>query len=223
MKRRLIPIAAAIAITAAVGIVAGALLFSSDEAPKRLPDSSSQTNAFSELRMRPVRVPTRRAGGNCPLPPALSPATQLPGVPTEAALGRGPVYVAFPAVPRVLDLFPPRGNSPLSRSRWRSAEILFIREPGFEGPVLVRGRQMDGTSRMGFGTQIDPVWELRLSESSWAEPRKALRPWGRTLRTPEGWRVAVRHVRIRADGCYAFQIDGQSFSEKIGFYTAFQR
>jgi hypothetical protein len=39
----------------------------------------------------------------------------------------------------------------------------------------------------------------------------------------KGWRVALAYVRIRAEGCYAFQVDGESFSVRIGFDTAVQR
>jgi hypothetical protein len=34
------------------------------------------------------------------------------------------------------------------------------------------------------------------------------------------WRVAVADARIRADGCYLFQLDGKSYSHTIAFFTA---
>jgi hypothetical protein len=37
-----------------------------------------------------------------------------------------------------------------------------------------------------------------------------------------GWRFAVEQTRIHTDGCYAFQIDGESFSDVIVFATKLQ-
>jgi hypothetical protein len=218
----LIAVSLAIATSAAIAIAGVALLLSAEEAPTpRTPPSTTRPDPFAELRARPLRLPARRRG-NCSLSPQLSRATELPGIPAEAGLGAGPVYVAFPAIPRVLDLFPPERNSPLEKSRWRSAETVWVSEPAYDGPVLVRGHQLDGANRIGFGTRVGPEWELRLSAGSWAEGRKPLRAWGRRLHTRKGWRVALAYVRIRAEGCYAFQVDGASFSERIGFYTAVQ-
>jgi len=138
----------------------------------------------------------------------------VPGILAEAGLGAGPVYVVFPAVPRVLDLFPPEKNSLLAKSEWRSAETVWVSEPAYDGPVLVRGQQMDGRNRIGFGTGVEPEWGLRLPAGTWAEEREPLRAWGRTLRPSKGWRAAVVYVRIRADG--------ESFTQRIGFDTAWQ-
>ncbi len=212
----------AIATIAASAIAGVALLLSAEEAPTPRPASTTQPDPFAKLRARPLRLPARRRG-NCSLSPQLSRATELPGIPAEAGLGAGPVYVAFPAIPRVLDLFPPERNSPLEKSRWRSTETVWVSEPAYDGPVLVRGHQLDGANRIGFGTRVGPDWELRLSAGNWAEGSKPLRAWGRRLHPRKGWRVAFAHVRIRAEGCYAFQVDGGSFSERIGFYTAVQR
>jgi hypothetical protein len=223
-NRRLIAVSLAIATSAAIAIAGVALLLSAEKTPTSRPaPSTTEPDPFAELRARLFRLPARRRGGNCPLPPQLSRATELPGIPAEAGLGAGPVYVAFPAIPRVLDLFPPERNSPLEKSRWRSAETVWVSEPAYDGPVLVRGRQLDGANRIGFGTRVGPEWELRLPGGNWAEGRKPLRAWGRALHARKGWRVALAYVRIRAAGCYAFQVDGASFSERIGFYTSVQR
>jgi hypothetical protein len=220
-NRRLIAVSLPIATIAASAIAGVALLLSAEEARTPRPASTTQPDPFAKLRARPLRLPARRRG-NCSLSPQLSRATELPGIPAEAGLGAGPVYVAFPAIPRVLDLFPPERNSPLEKSRWRSAETVWVSEPAYDGPVLVRGRQLDGANRIGFGTRVSPERELRLPAGSWVE-RRPLRAWGRRLHTRKEWRVALAYVRIRAEGCYAFQVDGESFSVRIGFYTALQR
>jgi hypothetical protein len=158
----LIAVSLAIATTAAIAIAAVALLLSPEEAPTPRPaPSTTEPNPFAKLRMPPLRLSARRRG-NCSLPPQLSRATELPGISAEAGLGAGPVYVASPAIPRVLDLFPPERNSPLEKSRWRSAETVWVSEPAYDGPVLVRGRLLEGANRIGFGTRVSPEWELRL-------------------------------------------------------------
>jgi hypothetical protein len=42
-------------------------------------------------------------------------------------------------------------------------------------------------NRIGFGIRGEPEWELSLRAGSWAEGRKHLRAWGRTLRPLKGW------------------------------------
>ena len=32
-----------------------------------------------------------------------------------------------------------------------------------------------------------------------------------------GWRFALENTRVAPDGCYAFQIDGESFSDVVLF------
>jgi hypothetical protein len=223
-NRRLVIASLATAATAGIASVAIALLTLEESRSNANGRGSNMDRAalFAQFRARPLRIPVVSGDLGCALPPELSPATTLPGVPAEAALGTGPVYVVFPAIPRVLDLWPPERGSPLAKSEWRSAETLLVSEPAYRGPVLVRGRQIDGATRIGFGSLGEPAWELRLHAGDWAERRKLTRAWGRPLRVRRGWRIAVAHLRIRREGCYFVQVDGASFSERIGFYTVLQ-
>lgn len=158
--------------------------------------------------------------GTCRFTPSLSPATELvPGRPGEAALGDGPVYAAFPGIPRLLDAFPPErsGGAP---SSWRSGESVWISDPEYRGAVLVRGRRIDRPGRIGFGPDAHPVWELELAAGGWDEQADRFRRWADAVRN--GWRFKVEQTRIRADGCYAFQVDGDSFSDVIVFGAKLQ-
>jgi hypothetical protein len=171
-----------------------------------------ESDLFAELRARPLHAPALRPGAYCPDP--LSPDTAvLPGIPAEVARGTGPIYVAFPAIPRFLDFFPARTDSAAAISRWRSAEVIWLSDPSYRGPVLVRGSQVDGKRRLGFGDDTRPELELRLPAGSWMEKREGLRVWGRRVRPVGDWRVAIARVRVREGGCYVFQIDGKSFRE----------
>lgn len=171
-------------------------------------------SAFSKLRDRPLRLP-EMPRGTCTMTPKLSPATaNVPGRPSEAALGDGPVYVAFRAIPRLLDVFSAE-RSGLQPSAWPASRTVWISSPRYRGPVLVRGRRVDGRARIGFGHAPAPTEELRLSAGSWEERTARFRPWQRAVE--KGWRFADVPARIRKSGCYAFQIDGRSFSDVILF------
>lgn len=182
----------------------------------RLPPSAS---AFASLRARPLRLP-RMPAGACRMRPELSPATaNVPGRPGEAALGDGPVYVAFRGIPRLLDAFPARRVG-LAPSSWRAGRVVWIGRPGYRGRVLVRGARVDGRGRLGFGEKATPSSELRLPARHWDERSPALRRWQRA--SQKGWRFAISHLRVRANGCYAVQIDGHSFSDVIVFGATLQ-
>jgi hypothetical protein len=139
-SRRLIPVSLAIATTGGIAVGAVALHFSAERTPTPRPArSTAPVDPFAELRVRPLRLPARRRRGDCALRPQLSPATELPGIPVEAGLGDGPIYVAFPAIPRVLDLFPPESESALRKGKWRSAETVLVSDPAYDGPFSSAG------------------------------------------------------------------------------------
>jgi hypothetical protein len=176
---------------------------------------------FARLRERPLRLQMLPPRTQCPY----SGAIHLQGIPTEAALGpgvglrrleAGPIYVALPAIPRVLDLFPPEMGG------WRSATVLVISRPTYKGPVLVRGRQLVGEGDIGFQQASQAERELRLPPGPWHERRGPLRVWDRIAHPRPGWRVAVAHLLMRTGGCYGLQLDGRSFSHEIRFDTIWQ-
>ena len=187
---------------------------------QKLGDGSPPTElSFGRLRARPLRLP-RMPPGTCRMKPELSPATaNVPGRPGEAALGDGPVYVAFHGIPRLLDAFPAE-RAGLAPSTWRAGRTVWIGRPAYRGPVLVRGARADGRGRLGFGATAVPAWELRLPPGRWDERTRAFRRWRSSSR--EGWRFAVAHIRVRARGCYAVQIDGPPFSDVIVFSATLQ-
>jgi hypothetical protein len=72
--------------------------------------------------------------------------------------------------------------------------------------VLVRGRQADGSNEVRFGRGDVPNTELlfRAPGNAQADP-------------PNGWTYEIDYTRLRAPGCYAYQIDGETFSDVVIF------
>lgn len=76
----------------------------------------------------------------------------------------------------------------------------------YTGPVLIRGRQLGGSGAVGFGEGHVPYDELQLRAAGTGAPRP-----------PGGGRAWLSITRVRSPGCYAYQIDGTSFSSVIVF------
>lgn len=75
---------------------------------------------------------------------------------------------------------------------WGGAKVLWAVDPAQTGPVLVRGRQLDGPGKLAFEDPAIP--ELVLHADS---------PQG----LGDGWHDNPSYTRLRAPGCYAYQID----------------
>ncbi|MFG2043965.1 hypothetical protein [Dactylosporangium sp. NPDC048998] len=95
--------------------------------------------------------------------------------------------------------FPPTDNTLFAGTGYGGANINFTIEPSYGGPVLVRGRRVDGDSPVGFA-EGRPLAELQLPPTS---------------ETPGAWRAFPTYLRLRDPGCYVLQIDGLDFSTRI--------
>jgi hypothetical protein len=96
--------------------------------------------------------------------------------------------------------------SPLLGSAWRGGRVTWSSAPSYTGPVLIRGRQVGGTGGVGFGEGRVPYDELQLLAQGMSAPR-----------APGGGREWLSFVRVRSPGCYAYQVDGTSFSTVVVF------
>jgi hypothetical protein len=132
--------------------------------------SSAGENVFAALQARPLREP-RLPGETCDAPQSFA-AIGLPrAFPAEGALGDGPVHPVSRAIPRFLDFFPPASGNSIAGSGWWSNETMWVSEPSYVGPALVRGRKVRSAERVGFGSRRRPEWELRLPAGAWDEAR----------------------------------------------------
>jgi hypothetical protein len=97
------------------------------------------------------------------------------------------------------------GFHSVSGSQWLEAQVTWIAVGGYTGPLLIRG-QMLGGGAVGFGAGAVPYDELQLLDAGQGAPRV----------TGNG-RAWTTDTRIRSAGCYAYQVDGTSFSEVVVF------
>ncbi len=170
----------------------------------------SQGGPFATLRSRAVHVPSTLPRGPECTQPAKPVARTIPGVNSEAALGVGPVYVENRGIPRIWWFAGRR------RQTWRGDEVLWIADPRYRGPVLVRGGAVHSGRPLGFGTGATPKRELTVPASAW---RHQGRGWGRPLHLRPGWRAAYATIRVKRRGCYFLQVDGNGFSETVTFFA----
>jgi hypothetical protein len=147
---------------------------------------------------RPLHLPTLAPGAECPVSPAhqVSPSYGL-------ALGPGPAYPVGLGAEATLSFggahFPPP---------WTGNKVLWVIAPRYRGPLLLRGHQLDGPWWVGFDTGRRPLAEL---------PFPSMKQLGARGKQ---WRQTATDTRVRAAGCYAYQIDGTSFSRIVVFRAA---
>lgn len=176
--------------TCVVGLIAVGLL----------PVGAAQVDAsdpWAKLH-RPLRIPRLAPGERCPVTSAQRVSPDF-----APAQGSGPVYPVG-AAHGLRFIHPPTRDQLWYPTRWSGQKVLWIARVSYGGRVLIRGRQLDGPHELRFGDGQVPARELRLH--------------GRDAFT-ENWqgRQWLTYTRLRAPGCYAWQVDGASFSKVIVF------
>ena len=78
-------------------------------------------------------------------------------------------------------------------------------DPKYDGAILIRGEQMDGTNALRFGQGGPKLLEELAFGAHGADN------WS------GNWRNFPSYTRLRAPGCYAYQVDGAGFSDTIVF------
>lgn len=115
-------------------------------------------------------------------------------------LGNGPAYPVGLGRNGILDEVEPPER--FESREWGGQKVLWVVDPRYDGPVLIRGRQLDGPN------------EVRFDEGD-VPPRRI---WLPAEDAPdERWRERPSYTRLRAPGCYGYQVDGPNFSFLIVF------
>jgi hypothetical protein len=161
--------------------------------------SSGATDPWKEL-YRPLQVPRLDPGDACRIS-TVDPSVDFASFRIGPGVGRGPAYPAGRNVSDgTLELAPPKR---FESGRWGGNKVGWFVHPRYRGPVLIRGRQLDGPyRRVRFGRGNIPPLEFRIVP-------------GETQQ--RGGRADGTYTRLRAAGCYGYQIDGTTFSRVIVF------
>jgi hypothetical protein len=147
---------------------------------------------------RPLHLPTVAPGETCPVSPRRAITRYTSGV------GAGPIYPTHVDPWNVA--FPPPENSLAYGTGWSVDKTPFVRKKTFKGPFVVRGQRIDGTGVVGFS---GPGGRRPFEALQFAAGRSAAEFAGST-----GWPTLVW---MSAPGCYALQIDGETFSRVVVF------
>jgi hypothetical protein len=153
------------------------------------------------LLARPLHFPTLGPGGRCPV----SRGSKLNNSYfTGIALGGGPVRVLLADRGDVL-----RGLVDLGATAapgWSALQTLWIAMPGYRGAFVVRA------ARVGARGPIEvQASETGLSPGSGPLVVAA----GPTSNSQDGYRTVPGSTWVTSPGCYAWQVDGQGFSDIV--------
>lgn len=171
-----------------------------EAAPARPPSPHS---IWSTLR-RPLSLPSATAG-TCPSSPLvrIKPVGGgFSGGGSWPARGRGPVFVVAEPDTGVMSLRP----RDLNALGWYGLKTILTANLSYRGPLLVRAEQLVGTGGIGFsssGEDAPTSMELHLN----------------TPGDPVDWISWPTVTLLRSSGCFAYQIDGTTFTEVIVFET----
>ena len=143
-------------------------------------------------------LPSLPSGAPCPNSPQQVAHNLSPEFGYGPAVGAGPIYPLMGEMQDGVLRYSARNNG------WAQSKVLWMAKPSVTGTVVIRGRQIDGPSDgrnwIGFGKAEDAAFVL---------------PW--EIGSQTGWASLPSEIRIRAPGCYAFQVDSQQGSENIAF------
>jgi len=168
---------------------------------------STREDVWKQLR-RPLHIPHISSGSPCPTsrpdPKGDLSRFGFPQPFAGTAWGKGPAYPLF-YERKSTDERPTLRywyrEAPSSFSTWGAQKVIWIVSGRYAGPLLVRGRQLDGPYRVRFDGGRVPPLGIRM---------QAGRPW-------HGYRQRGSYTRLPAPGCYACQLDGRGFSRLIVF------
>jgi hypothetical protein len=167
------------------------------------PSTDSTTGIIPSSLRRPLHLPSVATGDACPTSSGRTYTnSQFGGI----SLGSGPV---LPLVGVARERDGGAAKEGVLRVRpyadypgWLFVKTLWFSFPRYQGPVLLRGRQLDGSQDLAMGEP--PTIDPELTAGATANGEEGFREW------PGGtW--------VKGPGCYAWQVDGLDFSYVIVF------
>lgn len=175
------------------------------------PTATTLADAWKLLEQRPVRLLPLSGSTSCPLTRNQEILPYFGFTP-----GKGPVSVRETSEPFSTGV--PTTGDTLQNEGWKGQkEIWFIRPP-YLGPILVRGRLLNGPQTLRFSGGYA---QLYYNGDPWEAPTSPeLLLLGSTQYDypPIGWGV---YSFARVPGCYVYQVDGLDFSGYFIFQVIF--
>jgi hypothetical protein len=170
---------------------------------------------YAPLR-RAFHLPRLAPGAACPKTVARLRREPRPYGSTPL-LGTGPAYPNFysrrPYDPTSRESIVFAGPAPPgTEGDWQYVKVLWLVSPSYHGPLLVRGRQLDGTAPLRF-------WKRASDENRFYAVRELRLP-GSPGWLRNGWRDLPSGSLFKRPGCYGYQVDGKRFSRTIVFQVA---
>jgi hypothetical protein len=144
------------------------------------------------LRRRPLTDLQVGPGEPCPL------TTQTGRVGQYEGLGPGPAYPIGTSAVVTMRMPPPDGWGP----EWSGTKRVWLLDSRYAGRTLVRGRQLDGPNEVRFVLGVPGF-----------TPQKLLNP----VRAQRIVGTSPSLTRLRAPGCYAYQVDTRTRSYLVVF------
>jgi hypothetical protein len=160
----------------------------------RVQAAGARTDVWAALE-RPFKIPTIAVGRPCPTTAAASKEAMSKAGFAGPSWGEGPAFPLLDgrhATPTI------RYQTIVPGSPWLGEKVLWRFDPHYSGPVLIRGLQVDGPNDLRFDHGWLPPREMRISQTV----QRGFRP---------------SYTRVRASGCYGYQVDGVDFSYVIVF------
>jgi hypothetical protein len=163
--------------------------------------SAAQSAPADEWRplYRSLKVPRLQQGAVCPVS-SVAKDVDFHRFGIADGYGPGPAYPVGIHAGRL----PVAWRTGAFSGAWGGQKVLWWVHPSYRGPVLIRGRQLDGPYRVRFDRGTLPPVELRIGR-------------GVSDGVSDPGRGRPSYTRVRAPGCYGYQIDGTSFSRVIVF------
>jgi hypothetical protein len=166
--------------------------------------------AFVQLKQRPLTLPAIRAGDRCPV--TQGSRESVPREPYIACagclwFGRGPVYFAWSFhVNHLEDAIFSLDAVPYENPAYR-AKTPWVSKPDYEGPILIRGRRLDGKGELRFHVASPkPEENLKLNAPS------------RTVSAH--WSFWPSSMYLPGPGCYGVQVDTLRGTDIVIFSAA---
>jgi hypothetical protein len=183
--------------------------------------SFAPASNLADLRNRPLNQPALAADGSCPSDSShdVKPVAASGKGGPNFGFGPGPAYLSG-----IVQIYPGAFDN----------EIWMI-DAGYRGPVLIRGHQVNGVGVVSFqppttfagsnfsGAGAPPpgpaVTTVTISGEVMTFYAELDIPAAEPAFPQTSWRLFFARTHIDAPGCYAFQLDGFTFSTVIVFHV----